>query len=45
MNVTPAYKRLTDEELISELLAIRRNCSLKEIKVIQQAARRLGWWG
>lgn len=38
-------KELSNEELISELLKIRRFCDLREIQVIQQAARKLGWWG
>ncbi len=33
----------TDSELVTELLAIRRHCNFKEIDVIQQAAKRLGW--
>lgn len=35
----------TDEELISELLQIRKRCNIKEIDIIQQAAKKLGWWG
>ena len=38
-------RKLTNEELITELLAIRKHCNLKEIQVIQQAASQLGWWG